>query len=178
MALTEIGLKGDAAVLSKQALLRNLDIASTLGCLDSEGLAEVRRGKSATLRRGPYVGDQLSVDHMVAAMSGFEEAIRPRAAKLDIHPVPSQAVCASTAYPKQLFLQLTRGEEPGRAYPLTHFSLNISPHASRRSLWATFIHFVSAPVRLSFTMTEPAKVMFALIAPALKARKYISIAVR
>ena len=43
-----------AAKLTKDALLRNLDIAEKLGCLDTEGLAEMRRGKAATVRRGPY----------------------------------------------------------------------------------------------------------------------------
>src|SRR5205814_6934471 len=55
----------DAAKLTKDALLRNLDIAEKLGCLDDAGLAEMRRGKAATVMRGPYKGDQLSVDHIV-----------------------------------------------------------------------------------------------------------------
>lgn len=55
----------DAAKLTKEALLRNLDIAGKLGCLDDAGLAEMRRGKAATVMKGPYKGDQLSVDHIV-----------------------------------------------------------------------------------------------------------------
>jgi hypothetical protein len=55
----------DAAKLTKDALLRNLDIADKLGCLDEAGLAEMRRGKAATVRKGPYKGDELSVDHIV-----------------------------------------------------------------------------------------------------------------
>ncbi len=54
-----------AAKLTKEALLRNLDIAQKLGALDPEGLAEMRRGKAPTVRRGPYQGDQLSVDHII-----------------------------------------------------------------------------------------------------------------
>lgn len=53
------------AELTKAALLRNLDIATKLGCLDADGLAEMRKGNAATIRRGPYRGDQLSVDHIV-----------------------------------------------------------------------------------------------------------------
>jgi hypothetical protein len=54
-----------AARLTKAALLRNLDIAGKLGCLDDAGLAKMRRGEAATVRKGPYTGDQLSVDHVV-----------------------------------------------------------------------------------------------------------------
>jgi hypothetical protein len=55
----------DAAKLTKDALLRNLDIAGKLGCLDDAGLAEMKRGKAATVMKGPYKEDQLSVDHIV-----------------------------------------------------------------------------------------------------------------
>jgi hypothetical protein len=54
-----------AAHLTREALLRNLDIADKLGCLDAEGLSEMRHGKAATVRSGPYIGDQLSVDHII-----------------------------------------------------------------------------------------------------------------
>jgi hypothetical protein len=56
---------GSAAALTKAALLRNLDIVEKLGCLDAEGMAEMRKGKAPTVRRGPYKGDQLSVDHII-----------------------------------------------------------------------------------------------------------------
>jgi hypothetical protein len=65
IALKAVGMKGEAAALTKQALLRNLDIAGKLGCLDADGLAEMRRGKAPTVRRGPYAGDKLSVDHII-----------------------------------------------------------------------------------------------------------------
>lgn len=54
-----------SAKLTRQALLRNLDIAQKLGCLNEAGLAEMRRGKAATVTKGPYKGDELSVDHIV-----------------------------------------------------------------------------------------------------------------
>jgi len=54
-----------AAKLTKDALLRNLDIAGKLGCLDDAGLAEMRRGRAAKVRKGPYKGDELSVDHII-----------------------------------------------------------------------------------------------------------------
>lgn len=56
---------GLVAKLSKDAFLRNLSIAQKLGCLDDEGLSEMRRGRAATVRRGPYTGYQLSVDHII-----------------------------------------------------------------------------------------------------------------
>src|ERR1035437_9156558 len=56
---------GPAAALTKAALLRNLDIAEKLGCLDAEGMAEMRKGKAPTVRRGPYKGQELSVDHII-----------------------------------------------------------------------------------------------------------------
>jgi hypothetical protein len=54
-----------AAKLTKEAMLRNLKIATRLGCLDAEGLDEMKHGKSPAIRSGPYKGDQLSVDHII-----------------------------------------------------------------------------------------------------------------
>jgi hypothetical protein len=54
-----------SAKLTKDALLRNLDIADKLGCLDAAGLTEMRRGKAPTVMKGPYKGDRLSVDHII-----------------------------------------------------------------------------------------------------------------
>ena len=64
-AVVLAGYKGVAATLTRDALLRNLDIAEKLGCLDEEGLAEMRHGNAATVTKGPYKGDQLSVDHII-----------------------------------------------------------------------------------------------------------------
>jgi hypothetical protein len=48
-AVALAGYKNSAAAkLTKDALLRNLDIAEKLGCLDDAGLAEMKRGKAAT----------------------------------------------------------------------------------------------------------------------------------
>lgn len=59
------GYSADASKLTREALLRNLTIADRLGCLDADGLAEMKKGHAATIRRGPYKGDQLSVDHII-----------------------------------------------------------------------------------------------------------------
>lgn len=59
------GMKGDAAHLTVEAMVRNLRIADQLGCLTPDGLAEMRRGRSPAVTRGPYAGDELSVDHII-----------------------------------------------------------------------------------------------------------------
>lgn len=64
-AVALVGMKGETAILTTQAMLRNLTIAERLGCLDKAGLRDMRRGQSPTIRRGPYKGDQLSVDHII-----------------------------------------------------------------------------------------------------------------
>lgn len=64
-ALTDAGYSGEAAKLTKAAMLRNLHIATRLGTVDEEGMSEMRKGNAATIRNGPYKGDQLSVDHIV-----------------------------------------------------------------------------------------------------------------
>lgn len=56
---------GGAAKLTEEALLRNLVIAERLGCTNEAGLADMRRGKSPTIMKGPYAGDELSVDHII-----------------------------------------------------------------------------------------------------------------
>jgi hypothetical protein len=65
-AIASVGYtNASAARLTREALLRNLDIAEKFGCLDADGLTEMRHGKAPTIRRGPYSGDQLSVDHII-----------------------------------------------------------------------------------------------------------------
>jgi len=66
VALLSVGMtNGTAAELTKAALLRNLTIAERLGCLAADGMDEMRRGKSPTVRRGRYRGQELSVDHII-----------------------------------------------------------------------------------------------------------------
>jgi hypothetical protein len=60
-----VGMKSKAGKLTAEAMVRNLTIAERLGCLDAEGLGEMRRGRAPTVRRGPYRGDALSVDHII-----------------------------------------------------------------------------------------------------------------
>jgi len=79
------GMKGDAARLTVDAMVRNLRIADQLGCLTSDGLAEMRRGRSPTVTRGPYTGDELSVDHIIpfAVMPQLDHVI----ANLELMPL-------------------------------------------------------------------------------------------
>ena len=46
-------------------LLDNLRIAKELGLLTPEGVAELRRGKSATITKGQYVGQKAEADHVI-----------------------------------------------------------------------------------------------------------------
>ncbi len=64
-AVNAVGMKEAAAELTIAAMLRNVTIAERLGCTDREGLDEMRKGNAATVRFGPYAGDQLSVDHIL-----------------------------------------------------------------------------------------------------------------
>ena len=46
-------------------LLENLKIAKDLGLLTPEGMAELRRGKSATITKGEYAGQEAEADHVI-----------------------------------------------------------------------------------------------------------------
>jgi hypothetical protein len=64
-AVSLVGMKGKAASLTAAAMVRNLKIADELGCLDADGLRDLQRGQAPTVRKGPYAGDELSVDHII-----------------------------------------------------------------------------------------------------------------
>jgi hypothetical protein len=51
--------------LTAAAILRNLDIAEKLGSTTEEDIDAMRRGRSPSVRKGPYSGDILSVDHII-----------------------------------------------------------------------------------------------------------------
>jgi hypothetical protein len=55
-------LKGQ---LTAAAMARNRTIAERLGCLDAEGMELLRRGMAPTIKRGPYAGEKLTVDHII-----------------------------------------------------------------------------------------------------------------
>lgn len=64
-AMAVVGMKGSGAKLTAEAMVRNLTIAERVGCLNAEGLGEMRRGQAPVVRRGPYRGEKLSVDHII-----------------------------------------------------------------------------------------------------------------
>ncbi len=64
-AVAMTGMKGDAAKLTAKTMLRNLGTAEKLGCLDIQGLRDLRQGQAPTIRRGPYQSEELSVDHII-----------------------------------------------------------------------------------------------------------------
>lgn len=75
---------GVRAELVKASLLRNLKAGKKLGCLSSDDLDKLRRGRSPIVTLGPYAGEPVEVDHIVpiALMSALENEI----ANLEILP--------------------------------------------------------------------------------------------
>ena len=51
--------------MTAAAILRNLDIAEKLGSTTEEDITAMRHGKSPAVRKGPYSGDIVSVDHII-----------------------------------------------------------------------------------------------------------------
>lgn len=65
-AVERIGWGGtEKGKLTATALVRNLVILERLGATMPEDLERMRRGRSATVRKGPYAGEILSVDHII-----------------------------------------------------------------------------------------------------------------
>jgi len=46
-------------------MLENLRLAKELGILTPEGMAELRRGKSATITKGEHAGEEAEADHVI-----------------------------------------------------------------------------------------------------------------
>ena len=46
-------------------MLENLRLAKELGILTPEGMAELRRGNSATITKGEYAGQEAEADHVI-----------------------------------------------------------------------------------------------------------------
>ena len=63
--MSRLGWQDERGRLTTSAMLRNLDIATKLGCTDPEGMENMRHGKCPIVKAGPYAGDWLSVDHIV-----------------------------------------------------------------------------------------------------------------
>lgn len=51
--------------LTADAMVRNLTIAERLGSVTPEDIDAMSRGRAATVRKGPYTGEVLSVDHII-----------------------------------------------------------------------------------------------------------------
>ena len=84
-AVAKVGMKDDAAMLTAEAMVRNLGIAYRLGCLDGDGLKDMHKGQSPTIKKGPYKGDELSVDHIIpkAVVTELDKVI----ANLELMPL-------------------------------------------------------------------------------------------
>ena len=48
-----------------KSLVRNNTILHRLGCLDTEGMAKLRKGNAPTIKRGPYIGELATADHII-----------------------------------------------------------------------------------------------------------------
>ncbi|KAB2660661.1 MAG: hypothetical protein DVB32_04665 [Verrucomicrobia bacterium] len=59
------GQQEPQAGLVKEALLRNVKIATQLGLLDAQNLDHLRHGRAAIVRSGPYRGEAVEIDHIV-----------------------------------------------------------------------------------------------------------------
>ena len=46
-------------------MLENLRLAKELGILTPEGMAELRKGKAATITKGEYAGHEAEADHVI-----------------------------------------------------------------------------------------------------------------
>ena len=51
--------------LTSAAMVRNITILERLGSTTPEDLEDMRHGRAATVRKGPYIGEVLSVDHII-----------------------------------------------------------------------------------------------------------------
>jgi hypothetical protein len=101
-AVERTGYTGGAAELTTAALLRNLDIAGKLGCLDSTNLAVMRRGNSPTVRAGPYAGQKAAVDHIIprAVVPALDNTI----ANLELLPTKLNSAKSAKVGARQLDL--------------------------------------------------------------------------
>jgi hypothetical protein len=51
--------------VTSAAMVRNVTILERLGSTTPEDLEDMRHGRAATVRKGPYIGEVLSVDHII-----------------------------------------------------------------------------------------------------------------
>ena len=49
----------------KWGLLQNLKLAKEYGLLNPEGMSEMRRGRSPTITKGEYAGQEVEIDHVI-----------------------------------------------------------------------------------------------------------------
>ena len=65
-ALARFGWKGTPqGDETKLTIMRNLQRALLAGLDNPEGMAEMRRGGAPTIRKGPFLGDEMGIDHVL-----------------------------------------------------------------------------------------------------------------
>lgn len=98
-AVNAVGMSKAAGELTVAAMLRNITIAERLGCTDRAGLDEMKKGNAATIRLGPYAGDQLSVDHIIPRSVVPE--LNSVIANLELMPMRANSKKNATIGPRQ-----------------------------------------------------------------------------
>ena len=99
-AVTQIGWENtDKGRLTADAILRNLEILEKLGSTTPEDLAELKKGRSPTVRTGPSTGDIVSVDHIIprAIVPELDNVI----ANLELMPLRANQSKGDSIGPKQ-----------------------------------------------------------------------------
>ncbi len=126
-AVAMAGMRGEAAKLTAKAMLRNLVIADRLGCLDVNGVQEMRQGKAPTIHRGPYSHEKLSVDHIIprAVVPELDKVI----ANLELMPLRANEGKNAKVGSRQLDL----GRKLEKAGLLTPSGLRALEQAKRRN---------------------------------------------
>lgn len=72
--------------LTASAMARNLTIAERLGATTPQDIEDMSRGKTAEVRKGPYIGQILSVDHIIPRSIAPE--LDNTIANLELMPLP------------------------------------------------------------------------------------------
>jgi hypothetical protein len=85
---------------TKLTLIRNFKRAENLGCFDAEGLEEMRRGHSPTVKQGVFIGQEMSVDHVIprAAAPELDNVL----ANLELKPLRMNVSKSAKLEPRQI----------------------------------------------------------------------------
>ena len=85
---------------TKLTMIRNFKRAENLGCFDADGLEEMRRGHSPTVKRGAFIGQEMSVDHVLprAVVPELDNVV----ANLELMPLKMNVTKSAKLEPRQI----------------------------------------------------------------------------